>query len=247
MAQADDNESDGKQGSWLIPVCLLDELTHRVTNDLSVAIAALEIARLRTVDPSAVSALELAVKRLQGLSKVHTLLRRPPPGETDLGAEVVKLATCMLNNHGLDLEVQVCLRTDRLMAPSEFAWMFCGAAAELIANALRHGRHGMDGLLKITIGRVKDRLICAVSNEIDQDCGPLAGKQSTAGTGQGSGIIDAIADFMGGRVHRSITTQRAYVIFDVPCPNRPADLACGNTANKQDVMVTATHAGRVLQ
>lgn len=132
---------------------LLQEINHRVKNNLQVIASLLDLQSRRVADGSARSALEMTRDRIASMLLVHEQLHRSPDlRQVDFATYAQILAenliyTYALNPEGieLDLDVSAVLQLNQAVA--------CGLILnELVTNAIKHGlRPHATGYLQISL------------------------------------------------------------------------------------------------
>lgn len=173
---------------------LLDEMSHRVRNDMQRLIGMLQ-AQART-EPQAAQALQRAAGRVQVLGRLHQRLSRR--AETAVVDSKVFL-------DGLVEDLRIGIEPGRPIAltvtaephslPLAMAADLGLVVNELVTNALKHGFPGSrSGVIRVAFGRDDDVYSLVVA---DTGIG-LAGEEPRQGTGQR--LIQALAAQLGGRM-----------------------------------------------
>ncbi|MGP1386231.1 MAG: histidine kinase dimerization/phosphoacceptor domain -containing protein [Thainema sp.] len=132
---------------------LLQEINHRVKNNLQVITSLLDLQSRRTADGSARSALEMTRDRISSMLLVHEQLHRSPNlQQVDFASYARTLAenliyTYMLNPERIELELNVSAMLQLNQAVA------CGLILnELVTNAIKHGlRSHATGHLQISL------------------------------------------------------------------------------------------------
>lgn len=191
---------------------LLDELRHRVSNEVSAALAALRLAQAAGISGPRLSLFEQAVDRLEGFGQVHTILATPPARVVDLNQELHRLCRGLVTGRvGMD-DARVRLTVKTLVLPGGVARRLVLIAAELIFNAMRHALVGRAGKLDITVQDDGSAVTLTVADD-----GPgMRSGGSTSGTGLGSGIVAALVRMGRGRIE--CDTDRHGTTFRVSLP-----------------------------
>ena len=175
------------------PLMLVGEISHRVLNEYTHAIATLAIARAETTDLGARKALAAAERRLRAHAAVHRALRPLPAGQSyDLGtylAEVCDALSCAsLRDHGVRL---LLIQGDVSLAPNR-CWCVALIVAELINNAVRHAFRG-GGLVLVEVSLDGQTLCCRV-------CDDGRPSSSDPSPGLGRSIVESLARALGGAI-----------------------------------------------
>jgi GAF domain-containing protein len=132
---------DESQRALMIKSALLQEMHHRVRNNLQ-TISALLAMQLRRVEPNSqgAKALRESAARIQSIAAIHNLLSREDVGVTTVGAvtrQVVESAqTTLVTN---DNPVRFAITGDPVRVGSRDATVLALVINELISNALTHG------------------------------------------------------------------------------------------------------------
>ncbi len=148
---------------------LLQEIHHRVKNNLQVISSLINLQRRQVVDPQSRDALEECQTRVQAIALIHEKLyqskdySRVPFSEyaKSLVRSVLAANRTSASHVGLDLEVDgLSLTVDRAIP--------CGLILnELVTNALKHAfPNGRRGTIRVELGRVDESdLVLAVSDD----------------------------------------------------------------------------------
>lgn len=148
---------------------LLQEIHHRVKNNLQVISSLINLQRRQVVDPQSRDALEECQTRVQAIALIHEKLyqskdySRVPFSEyaKSLVRSVLAANRTSASHVGLDLEVDgLSLTVDRAIP--------CGLILnELVTNALKHAfPNGRRGTIRVELGRVDETdLVLAVSDD----------------------------------------------------------------------------------
>lgn len=191
---------------------LLREFAHRAFNELAVADAAVALARRSLGGGRGTALLDQASARLQGIGEAMRVLARPTPASVDLGAELGDLCRAMLASRPGREPCALDLDLPRTPVDGVVGRRIMLIAAELVANAHRHGLAGGGGRLSVGLRRVGRDLVLEVT---DDGAGPAAGVRSE-GLGLGSGIVGGLAELLGGEVALERGTSGAVARVTVP-------------------------------
>jgi two-component sensor histidine kinase len=171
---------------------LLSEQSHRMANGMGVAVGALRaVERRMGCDP----ALSATISRLGSEAEVHRLLCARPIGlVVDLVEMLARLCRAMASACPDDAAV-VAPVSVAMPVRDDDARLIALAVHELVANAIRHAC-ASGGTVAVEI--VDQETVTVI---VVRDTG-AALSWSRAG-GQGAGIVDGLADCLGGQVIRS--------------------------------------------
>lgn len=171
------------------------ELQHRVSNNLGVVSALLNLQRADMKDESARQALAEAATRLALISKIHRKLHDPRTAGLRVGPFLEELASDVLEASGAaDTNCQVACVEAHLS--SDRAVPFALIAAELISNALEHGfGDGAKGTIRVDLKAEGDSYVLTVA---DDGKGLPEGFSIEAQGGMGLKIVRSLAGQLGG-------------------------------------------------
>lgn len=192
---------------------LLDELTHRVNNELTaaIAIASVEIARAKSEEIKA--SLARVRRSLDGFARVHQVLRVPNRG-TRLDACEYLRALCgaihlaRLEPLGIELEFVGA----PLWLESEPCWRLGIIVCELVTNASRHAFMKRSGRIMVETWVSDEAVQCRVSDDGE------GAQRSTAGFGLQ--IVEAFLRDLNGSLERRMGATGS--TFTLSFPRSPA-------------------------
>ncbi|MBC6981346.1 sensor histidine kinase [Caulobacter sp. 17J80-11] len=191
---------------------LLDELGHRVRNDLAALAGSLALAARR--NPSAAGALTAAANQVRVLGRVHARL-------SQAGDEIVVDSADFLTALGQDLaamplgeaRVRISVEAARVALPLDAATALGLIVNELVTNAAKYAFPQGEGAVTITLRAGDNGCVLAVADD-----GVGLGGGAIRGTGQGTRIVDGLAAQLGGTFDRrdGAVGTVATVAFPVP-------------------------------
>lgn len=176
---------------------LLNELTHRVRNDLTNVISILQL-QARSVDEAAAAPLRSAADRLQVLAKLHRKLSRqgssPVVDMKDFLHEICgHFRATMLPLRPIALESEV----EPIKLPSSRALAVGLIANELLTNAVKYGYpDDRAGTIRLSLSTEDDQAQLAVDDDgvgFTPDEGPAA-----EGSGLGQRLVRSLSAQLGG-------------------------------------------------
>lgn len=204
-------------GAWL----LLEELNHRIRNELQVALSALRLARrgLASGDPARL--IEEAVLRLEAFGSVHQLLDRQR-GQGPLAQRLEGLCRAISLAKAAPLGIRLVLNLDDVTTDEETSWTVCVVAFELMTNALKHAfAGGLTGVVNVVLTQERGRVVLRVA---DDGVGSVARARPAEtvwkAPGFGCGIVTQLAERLGGSVTRVSAPLGTTVTFVVPGTQR---------------------------
>jgi len=184
-------------GAWL----LLAELNHRVCNELQVAMSALRLAKRELASDDPARFIEEAELRLEAFGYVHQLLdRQRDQGPLSQRLEALCRATSLAKAAPLGTHLRLTL--DEVTADEETSWTICVVAFELMTNAFKHAfPGGLGGVVAIDLRREGEELLLTVTdNGVGPRPGGRSGEPVWRSPGFGSGIVNQLAERLGGFV-----------------------------------------------
>jgi PAS domain S-box-containing protein len=132
---------------------LLEELTHRVRNNLAVIVSFLELQREGAKDIDVGAVVEDAIARVEGLALVHNVLAGAGFQAGEFGALARGLAEQTLQQGPLAGRVVVCVEGPALPLPSAQLTTLGLATNELFTNIAKHAfPDGRRGRVEVTVG-----------------------------------------------------------------------------------------------
>jgi two-component sensor histidine kinase len=200
-------------GNWLH----VAELTHRISNEFSSAIALARMTAAQSVNIETRAALNKVGDYLDALAGTHQALR-PPLSEQpiDLPAHLTRLcpamSSAMQRTRGVGLTLSI---PEPVYVNGFVCWRAGLILAELITNASRHAFGSTGGNIVVHATIESGRVICEVS-----DNGGGFARHATPGVG--TLIVDTLAAEIGGSIERR--RGRAGTIVTL---SFPSDLTAG--------------------
>jgi two-component sensor histidine kinase len=179
---------------------LLDELNHRIKNELASLINLVSFKAIWTDNVDTKEELSNVVDLLHHHVEVHSILTMPDrDGLADAGEQLRKLGLAMSRCKLDRMNIHLVLSADMLPLESERCWRLALAVYELVTNAVRHACFdGRDGEIKIKLMRAGSWVNCRVS-----DNGMGLGRIKP---GRGLRIVGDLAKSLGGRFNHTFGT-----------------------------------------
>jgi two-component sensor histidine kinase len=189
---------------------LLDELNHRIKNELASVINLVSFKAIWTDNVEAKEELSNVVDLLHQHVVVHSLLTMPDRDALiDAGEHLRKLGLAMSRCKLERMNIRLVLSTETLPLESERCWCLALALYELVTNAVRHACFDShDGEIKITLMRAGSWVNCHVT-----DYGSGLGRIRL---GRGLRIVGELANSLGGRIDRTSGTTWNSFSLDFP-------------------------------
>jgi two-component sensor histidine kinase len=175
---------------------LLEELTHRVSNELASAIGIVTAAAARSSAAEVKVALGRVRERLESWAQVQLALRMPDY-DTLIDAAIYLRQLChallssQLSSQGIELTVDA----PSLQLQSVQCWRMGLIVAELVTNSARHAFSGNGGIIHVELLSWEAAVECCVE---DNGCAARDVRP-----GRGLRIVAALTEKLGGSVdHR---------------------------------------------
>jgi two-component sensor histidine kinase len=190
---------------------LLDELNHRIKNELASVINFVTFRTVWTDNAEAKEELSNVVELLHQHVQVHSILTMPDRDASlvDAGEQLRKLGLAMSRCKLDRMNIRLVLSADTLPLESERCWRLALAIYELVTNAVRHACFdGRDGEIKIRLMRAGSWVNCRVT-----DNGSGLGRIKL---GRGLRIVGELASSLGGRIDRTSSPMWNSFSLDFP-------------------------------
>lgn len=150
---ADVTELRKKEKELLVKSAVIQEIHHRVKNNLQTIASLLRLQARRTKTPEVKAALRESVNRILSISVVHEFLSQQDRGVIDV-AEVTKNILDMVIQNMLEpnFNIETVFNGQTVVLPSEQASSLALVINELIQNSIEHGFVGRkEGLIGVDI------------------------------------------------------------------------------------------------
>ena len=155
---SDVTELKKKEKELLIKAAVIQEIHHRVKNNLQTIASLLRLQARRTTSQEVKAALQESVNRISSISVVHEFLSQQDAEFIDV-AEVTKniLELVIQNMLEPDFNLQTIFNGQTVILPSEQASSLALVINELIQNSIEHGFIGRrEGLIGVEIATLAD-------------------------------------------------------------------------------------------
>jgi two-component system, sensor histidine kinase PdtaS len=200
-------------GAWL----LLEELNHRVCNELQVALSALRLARRGLASAEPERFIEEAVLRLEAFGCVQQLLDRQRE-QGSLAQRLEALCRATSRAKAAPQGIHLTLKLEDVTADEETAWTVCVVASELMTNAFKHAFAGsLPGVVSVVLRQDGEEVLLKVT---DNGVGAAAARRSAEtiwqAPGFGSGIVAQLAERLNGLATRVSGSKGTTATFRVP-------------------------------
>jgi two-component sensor histidine kinase len=170
---------------------LLDELTHRVNNELNSAIGIVTAAAARSSATEVKVALGRVRERLESWARVQLALQMPDYDTLiDASTYLRQLCHALVRSQLNWQDIELSLRTAPLQLRAVQCWRMGLIVAELVTNSARHAFSGNGGVINVELGSCLAGVECCVEDngEAVADVRP----------GRGLRIVAALTEKLGG-------------------------------------------------
>jgi two-component sensor histidine kinase len=187
------------------------ELTHRISNEFSSAIALARMTAAQSVNIETRAALNKVGDYLDALAGTYHALRLPLTEQPiDLTAHLTRLCTAMASAMQRTREIGLTLSIPEPVYVNGFVcWRAGLILAELITNASRHAFGSKGGNIVVYATIEAGLIVCEVSD----DGGGVARR---ADPGVGTLIVDTLAAGIGGSIERRYGAGGTIVTLSFP-------------------------------
>ncbi|HZH53397.1 MAG TPA: histidine kinase dimerization/phosphoacceptor domain -containing protein [Microvirga sp.] len=195
-------------------IVLLQEIHHRVKNNLQVTSSLLQMQSRRFADPNVKAAFQETQDRLRSIGLIHdTLYRNETGGTVDLSDYLRRLLDELSATYGaLARGIAVDLDAEPIAIDLDRAAPLALTVTEAVSNAFKHAfGPGEGGRIQVTARRIQDRLELTV-----RDTGRGIGNIRETDSSLGMKLIRAFAGQLGGQF--SFETDGGTVFrLSIPC------------------------------
>jgi two-component sensor histidine kinase len=215
---------------------LLDELNHRIKNELASVINLVTFKAVWTDNVDAKEELSNVVDLLHQHVQVHSMLTMPDRDAlVDAGEQLRKLGLAMSRCKLDRMNIRLVLAAETLPLESERCWRLALVIYELVTNAVRHACFdGRDGEIKITLMRAGSWVDCRVTDN-GSDLGRIK-------LGRGLRIVGELASSLGGRIDRTSGAMQTSFGLEFPLTQREQRASRTTTARRS----RTSHRSRLL-
>lgn len=196
---------------------LLQEITHRVTNEFASAIAMISLAAAQSKNDEVKIALSQVVDRLQNYALVHRALQIPADDvPVDACAYLRQLCRSIARSKLSSQGIGLVLIEHPLELRSRQCWRLGMILSELITNAARHAFGKAGGVIKIELFADAHYAQCRVADNGTAHRGIVPAR--------GLGIIQALAKALNGKLEQQAGPRGTISLVSFPrneVPSQP--------------------------
>jgi two-component sensor histidine kinase len=191
------------------PLILVEEISHRVFNEYSQAIAGITLAARSVISNEAKAILITAAARLLKYAEAHRALQAPRSSEAvDLGDYIRNLCAAMRVSSLQERGVHLIFTADAVTLPSERCWRVALIVSELITNCVRHGLKNGPGTIRVEIEGGGRDVACRITDDGRGSRSPKPGR--------GFAVVSGLAEQLGGAVGWCFTPEGTTAELNFP-------------------------------
>jgi two-component sensor histidine kinase len=193
------------------PLLVVEEISHRVVNEFTIAIASLSQEASRIVDADARAALQRVAGRLAAFADAHRALHSPKEASAlNLRDYLNRLFAALSHASLQDHSVKLIQLDDDITLEPDRCWRVGLIVAELVTNSIKHGRQDGGSTIIVEVGRVGAELRCAVADD-----GGAAGDPAPS---RGRRVVERLATELGGGINWTFGPNGVTAVLKFPCP-----------------------------
>lgn len=197
------------------PLLLVEEISHRVINEYTQAIAGIQLVARKVASNEAQAALGAAANRLLSFAEAHRALQAPVlSGDVDLVETLSRLCATMSVARLEERGIRLTLSGASVLLAAKRCWRVGLIMSEFITNSMRHSLRGGPGNIRVEVEVNERTVTCRV---IDDGCG-----KGTIKPGRGLDVVTGLANEIGGGVGWCFapTYTSAKLIFPIVAPEQ---------------------------
>jgi two-component sensor histidine kinase len=188
---------------------LLQEMAHRINNELTSTIGIISCTIERSRSENVKIALTEVIEHLFDHARVYRALQMPSSNRwIDAAAYLRELCQCISRAKLRHSGIELVLVEHPLQLRSAQCWRLGLIVSELITNASRHAFANDGGTIRIELRRLGASVECHVT---DDGSGPEAVRP-----GRGFGIIQQLARGLNGKIRQQFGKKGASAILSFP-------------------------------
>ena len=193
---------------------LQNELSHRISNELTSAISVMSLAAARSSNKEVKSALTDMTELLNRYAEVHQALQMPKH-DVRMDATAYRRNLCLsISRSQLDrMKIDLVLAAPPLWLQSDRCWLPGMLVYELITNAARHAFAGGSGTIRVELLRAGSFVKCGVLDN--------GSASANFRPGRGLKIVDELTKALDGRFDQKFDTSGSESIVVFPASSEP--------------------------
>jgi len=187
---------------------LLDELNHRVKNNMMMLKSLLSVAARTSKSSEARTVLDEASKRVAAMAAAQRVLYDTPDA-VNFGAQPFLGAVCETAKQMFPAGVRLICDADSIQLPNDIAMPLALIINELLINAVKYGLAGDgQGTIRVSIGRSGEDISLMVEDE-----GPGFELSSVRSSSSGLRLVEGLVRQIGGTFEVGRHPSRCTVTF----------------------------------
>lgn len=188
---------------------LLRELSHRINNELAVAIGSVAVAANRCSSEEGKATLRGVQDRLENQARVHQALKMPECTtvielEAYIGHLCCAISRSRLESRGIELSLSLY----PVSMNSERCWLLGMIVSELLTNASRHAFHERGGSIHLELAPAGGTVECRIADTGTSDGDPVHGR--------GLQIIESLVAALQGTVQMRFGANGSETVVSFP-------------------------------
>jgi two-component sensor histidine kinase len=191
---------------------LMNELTHRLNNEMTCLISIISLTAARSRNPEVKDALIQVRELLHHSSDLNQALQMPERlTSIDAEAYLRQLCDCLSRSKLNSMKIALVFEAHPLRMPADRCWRLGMIVYELITNAARHAFDGAGGEIRVNLLRSGCLVECKVldNGSASVDIRP----------GRGLKIIEELVQGLGGRFFQEFGEQGSTSTIALHVPN----------------------------
>jgi two-component sensor histidine kinase len=193
---------------------LLQELNHRINNELCSAISVVSLTAARSSNKEVKAALTDVTELLYHYAGVHHALQMPEhDARVDAAAYLRNLCLSIRRSKLDHMKIDLVLAAPRLWLPSDRCWLLGLIVYELVTNAARHAFPDGNGGIRVELLRAGKFVECRV---LDNGSAAVSFQP-----GRGLKIVDELTKALDGRFDQKFRSGGSASILVFPFRGKP--------------------------
>ncbi|MBZ9701699.1 MULTISPECIES: PAS domain S-box protein [unclassified Mesorhizobium] len=203
---------------------LLNELNHRVKNNMMMLKSLLSVAARASQNPEARKTIEEASKRVATMAAAQRVLYDTPDA-SNFSAPLFVEAICETTKQMFPANVQLVCDADPIQLPNDIAMPLALIVNELLVNAVKHGSAAKgSSTIRVGIKRNGQKQVLTV-----EDAGPGFDLKAVRHSSSGLRLVEGLARQIGGIFEVEPDPSRCIVVFSQAPGENGVELKNGNS------------------
>ncbi len=194
---------------------LLQEIHHRVKNNLNIISSLLGLQQLEQTDPAVHEMLRKNRLRINSIASVHEILYRQGDfEEIDLHDYLHEIAQQVIGMY--DCDAQITITNEHIKWPFAYVLKLGIITNELIINSIKHAFHDRCGQIAITLEREEGAMVYRYRDSGEASVSAIA---LNASEGLGHHLITIMAEEMNATIQTTQTTTEGGLAYAITIPH----------------------------